>query len=107
MIIVLGFSLSLLTFLILFWFASGTSASKAQELALKKAAMNQKSFTISSKDIENVTGNDVLETQLDLARAYIETGRTALARNMLRNVAANGAPAQKQAAEELLATVSV
>lgn len=59
-------------------------------------------LVVTSSDISAIAGDDVLATQLDLARAYIETGRHALAKKILEHVQDHGAPSQKDEAFELL-----
>lgn len=57
---------------------------------------------ISSQDFNAISGDDVLATQLDLARAYIETGRISLAKKILLHVSEQGKVAQQREAENLL-----
>ena len=59
-------------------------------------------LTITSKDLNAITGGDKIGTQLDLARAYIESGRTQIARKMLNHALQEGNSAQKKEAEHLL-----
>lgn len=49
-----------------------------------------------------IAGEDKLATQLDLARAYIETGKTQLAKKILLFVLEKGALPQQQEAKRLL-----
>lgn len=60
------------------------------------------SITITSSDINAIAGDDVLATQLDLARAYIETGRKQLAKKILEYVVEQGSSAQQDEARILL-----
>src|SRR5690242_8309082 len=46
--------------------------------------------TLSNKDIEMLAGDDVVTTQLDLARAYIEMGKNNLAKSILFHVSKQG-----------------
>jgi FimV-like protein len=62
-----------------------------------------KSTILTSHDIRAIAGDDVLITQLDLARAYIELGKKKLAKQILEHVLRNGNSAHKQAAEQLIA----
>jgi FimV-like protein len=48
-----------------------------------------------------IAGDDVITTQLDLARAYIETGRKQLAVQILDYVIEHGNPDQQQEAKQL------
>lgn len=59
-------------------------------------------ITISSKDITAIAGEDKIATQLDLARAYIETGRKQLAKKILDDVLRRGAEIQQQEAQRLI-----
>ena len=56
-------------------------------------------------DVSAIAGDDVLITQLDLARAYIETGRKPQARNILQYVLEQGSLGQQQEAQRLLQLV--
>jgi FimV-like protein len=104
MIILVGFGVSLLVFFVLFWFFSNTkhTLQEQEAAAIQASAMHAKNFTISSKDIETIAGDDVLTTQLDLARAYIETERKALAKNILNNVILQGSLEQQAEARGLM-----
>lgn len=62
----------------------------------------KKAITITSRDISAIAGGDVLTTQLDLARAYIETGRKQLAKKILHFVMLQGTEAQQAEADRLL-----
>lgn len=57
---------------------------------------------ITSQDIRAIAGDNVLTTQLDLARAYIEIGKKKLAKKILEHVIENGNLGQRQAAQQLL-----
>lgn len=59
-------------------------------------------ITITSQDISAIAGDDVMATQLDLARAYIESGRKILAKRILEHVAEFGKIAQQREAQNLL-----
>ena len=103
MIILLGFASSILVFLISFWFFSKTDSSLG---ANPKAKVHDQSpFSISSRDIHAIAGDDVITTQLDLARAYMETGRTQLAKNILKNAIVHGSPEQQDEAKQLILTL--
>lgn len=67
-----------------------------------KASGNKPSITITSHDINAIAGDDVLATQLDLARAYIETGRKQLAKKILDHVVKQGNSSQQEEAKYLL-----
>ena len=57
---------------------------------------------ITSQDINAIAGEDVFATQLDLARAYIETGKAQLAKRILEYVIEKGSAQQRQEARNLL-----
>lgn len=61
-----------------------------------------KPITISSQDINAISGDDVMATQLDLARAYIETGRKLLAKKILTHVVKFGKMSQQREAQNLM-----
>lgn len=71
----------------------------------RKPNASQASITITSSDISAIAGDDVLATQLDLARAYIETGRKQLAKKILEHVALQGSDAQQNEARTLLGLI--
>ena len=77
---------------------SRKKAIKAAEAA-KPAASK---LVITSSDISAIAGDDVMATQLDLARAYVETGRYTLAKKILDHVHEHGNSFQQQEAHELL-----
>jgi FimV-like protein len=56
-------------------------------------------------DFTSIAGDDILSTQLDLARAYIETGKSQLAKKILLSVKAQGSTVQQQEAQQLLSTI--
>src|SRR5690606_34880802 len=62
-------------------------------------------FVVTSSDISAIAGDDVMATQLDLARAYVETGRYALAKKILDHVREHGNHVQQQEADHLLNTI--
>lgn len=65
----------------------------------------QTSITISLKDITAIAGDDIIATQLDLARAYIESGRKRLAKKILEFVILKGNTSQQQEARNLLGLI--
>lgn len=67
--------------------------------------MHSNKLTVTSQDISAIAGDDVIATQLDLARAYIETGRTLLAKKILEYVRDHGSPSQQDEANQLLSFV--
>jgi FimV-like protein len=57
---------------------------------------------ITSQDIKAIAGDNVMATQLDLARAYIEIDKKNLAKKILNHVILNGDSTQQQQAQELI-----
>jgi FimV-like protein len=49
-----------------------------------------------------IAGDDIVTTQLDLARAYIEADKLASAKNILKTILKQGSAAQRQEAKQLL-----
>lgn len=49
-----------------------------------------------------IAGDDVISTQLDLARAYLETGSAILAKTILKAVVKQGSATQREEAKRLL-----
>jgi FimV-like protein len=70
----------------------------------KKAepAFAQTAFSFHPQDFSAIAGDDVLSTQLDLARAYIESDKKELAKMILRQVIASGTDTQQKEAQRLL-----
>jgi FimV-like protein len=61
---------------------------------------------ITSQDIKAIAGDDVMVTQLDLARAYIELDKKALAKQILQHVLQHGSQDQREVAQQLVASLS-
>ncbi len=81
---------------------------KKQKALIKAKRKNQLLKTgISSKDIEMVAGEDVVTTQLDLARAYIEMGKRNLAKSILFHVKKHGKEDQQVEARRLIKSLEV
>ncbi len=59
-------------------------------------------IVITSKDISAIAGEDVMATQLDLARAYIELDRKKLAKQILEHVIKNGDKVQQGQARQIM-----
>jgi len=70
-------------------------------LIFRKSPTAAKSFAAIS-DLSAIAGDDVINTQLDLARAYIETGRKSLAVTILKFVIEQGNRTQQQEAQQLI-----
>jgi FimV-like protein len=62
-------------------------------------------FVLTAKDISCIAGDDVMATRLDLARAYLETGKRKLAKQILESVAKQGSHTQQEEALYLLSTL--
>lgn len=59
----------------------------------------------TTQDIRAIAGDDIVITQLDLARAYIELGKKEAAKQILEMVKTQGSVNQQHSAQELLATL--
>lgn len=59
-------------------------------------------FTFHPQDLSAIAGDDLMATQLDLARAYIETDKKELAKMILRQVVSSGSALQQKEAQRLL-----
>jgi len=53
-------------------------------------------------DFSAISGDDVVATQLDLARAYLETGKISQAAEILNGVSKQGNAAQRAEAQQLI-----
>lgn len=67
---------------------------------LKSVAADEAST--SADDMIAIAGDDLFATQLDLARAFIESGKKQFAKKILQNILMDGSPLQKQEAKLLL-----
>jgi FimV-like protein len=92
--------LTLLGLLIIAFIFFLTTRSASPKTITKTPA---KKTVLKSQDIKAIAGDDVMTTQLDLARAYIEMGKKQLAKKILAHVAQNGTSSQQQEAYELIA----
>lgn len=74
-----------------------------------KSAQSTTSTSIHSKndvpDFSAISGEDVMLTQLDLARAYIESDRIILAKTILKSVLHEGNALHQQEAQQLLSSL--
>lgn len=59
----------------------------------------------SSSDINAISGEDPVSTQLDLARAYIDSGKNQLAKIILESVATIGSEEHQEEAQRLLSSI--
>lgn len=62
-------------------------------------------YTITSHDIKAIAGDNVIATELDLARAYLEIGKKQLAKQILGHVTQHGDVNQQQEAQRLMASL--
>jgi FimV-like protein len=67
-----------------------------------KTPATKKASSTRDDDIHFIAGDDVVSTQLDLAKAYIEMDRKKLAKKMLHDVIEQGSNLQQQQARQLL-----
>jgi FimV-like protein len=56
-------------------------------------------------DLSEIAGDDVMATQLDLARAYIETNKKPLAKTLLEQIVTQGSLAHQKEAQRLLNSI--
>lgn len=80
------------------------SVIKAKITRAKKvsAPVSHKPKPLPNKDIEMIAGDDMVTTQLDLARAYIEMNKKHLAKSLLYHVSKQGKPQQQLEARQLI-----
>lgn len=86
--------------------AGGDDSPQSQSLFPKntlEAEIVEMSPDIS--DISSIAGEDVIATQLDLARAYVESGKIRLAKKILESIVEQGSHAQQNEAKELLGLI--
>lgn len=70
---------------------------------IAKKIMRSRSAKKKREEIEAIAGDDMVTTQLDLARAYIEMNDKDLAKQVLSHAAKQGNVSQQQEAKQLLA----
>jgi len=75
---------------------------KVIKIIQESKPIKQPAFVITSQDIKAIAGEDMIATQLDLARAYIEIDKKKLAKKILEHVAQNGNSGQQLAAYQLM-----
>jgi FimV-like protein len=75
-------------------------------LIRKRRSKNQRSEDrFTHKDFNRIAGEDVISTQLDLAKAYIEMDKIKLAKDVLKQVIKQAKGDSKQAARQLMKTL--
>lgn len=79
--------------------------SQRKNIPVNTQAKEKPNVVITSNDIRAIAGDDVMVTQLDLARAYIELGKKKLAKQILDHVLKHGNPLQQQSARQLMASI--
>jgi len=76
------------------------------DLASPPTPIKEKNETvITFTDLNAISGDDVVATQLDLARAYIESGKKNLALKILEQVLKQGSNIQQVEAQRLIGLV--
>lgn len=78
---------------------------KKQNKTLSPIPIKQTDPKPNTQDIQAIAGDDIIMTQLDLARAYIELGKQQLAKQILADVTTHGNHDQQQIAQQLLSTL--
>lgn len=73
-----------------------------KQTPLQQPSQPHSSIVITSQDIKAIAGENIMSTQLDLARAYIEMDKKSLAKKILNHVIEHGEPSQQQEAKELV-----
>jgi FimV-like protein len=92
------FLISLISFLFIFFMRD-----RRPSLPVSAPAISPPSpFVITSHDIKAIAGDHVMTTQLDLARGFIEIGKTALAEKILKHVLEKGDPEHRVLAQKLM-----
>ncbi len=76
--------------------ASTSKKSKRSEKITPSEALNH---------VSSISAEDPVATQLDLAKAYIESGKAQLAKVILASVIRHGSTAYQQEAQRLLSTI--
>lgn len=71
----------------------------------KPANVVEQEQTSDDSDLSAISGDDILSTQLDLARAYIETDKKQLAHVILLYVVEQGSAEQQEEARILLTNI--
>lgn len=73
--------------------------------APKSAFAEQMMLPDTANDVTSIAGEDPMATQLDLARAYIETGKKQFAKIILKTVIREGSTAHQEEAQRLLGSI--
>ncbi|HEX4045672.1 MAG TPA: FimV/HubP family polar landmark protein [Gammaproteobacteria bacterium] len=75
---------------------------KVNKKKIKKENTKENAYVLEDELLSAISGEDKVATQLDLARAYIETGKQQLAKKILEIVVKQGNAMQQSEAQELL-----
>lgn len=97
-------SVTIATTLFLLIFAFSKTKKSTKISAVKD---NKPPTVITSQDIKAIAGEDVMSTQLDLARAYIEMDKKQLAKKILDHVFDHGNQQQQQEAKLLMSALEL
>lgn len=98
-------SLFILVLGLYFIFRPAKSSTKASVIATNIVNENNNMKLDLPSDLAAISGDDLIATQLDLARAYLETDNKPLAKSMLDNILIQGNKAQQQEAQQLLSVL--
>lgn len=66
------------------------------------ASSQRSQGTLENVDVNAIAGDDLIATQLDLAKAFIESGKEQFARKILQNIIEDGSDQQQRQARTLL-----
>lgn len=97
----IGFGSICLFFLGTWWIIKKPKPRRKQQAALIQPAPIVLGDNVVT-DCTTFSGEDVFATQLDLARAYIETGKTSVAKKILSGVIKKGTAIHQEEAQRLL-----
>lgn len=78
---------------------------RLQKIKANNETMQKPTNVITSQDLKAIAGDDVMTTQLDLARAYMEMDKKQLAKKILEHVVAHGNVIQQQEAHQLISSL--
>lgn len=93
-------------YLIVFMSRDRKAARAASAVSgMKKQKPQEKIIHDEIKDVSAIAGDDPVATQLDLAKAYIESGKAQLARIILAAVIKHGSSHDQEEAQRLLSTI--
>lgn len=95
----------LLAFGLYLIFKPAKKKMNAPMLAIKPQLVNTSQTVAMHQDFDAIAGDDVVATQLDLAKAYIESDRFQAAKKILQDVLKQGSAAQQKEAKHLLSSV--